>query len=209
MHAFWLNDSTWKGPTMRRFILSVAASILFLGGSQSAEAGLIANGDFETGNLTGWTKNGNIFPFHSFDGFLPNGGNVFAALGDAFSLGTLSQTINDTAGEHYALSLHLGSDGETPNEFKIEWNGKTLYDQTNLPDTRSNVSQYDLLSFPVVGTGSDTLTLFERNDRGSLALDDVSLDAVPDSAAPEPSTLVMACVALGAFAARRVRRVRG
>ena len=36
MHAFWLNDSTWKGPTMRRFILSVAASILFLGGWRSA-----------------------------------------------------------------------------------------------------------------------------------------------------------------------------
>jgi len=194
---------------MRRFILSVAASILFLGGWRSAEAGLIANGDFETGNLSGWTKNGNIFAFHSFDGFLPNGGSVFAALGDAFSLGTLSQTINDTAGEHYDLSLHLGSDGETPNEFKIAWNGKTLYDQTNLPDTRSNVSQYNLLSFPVVGTGSDTLTLSERNDRGSLALDDVSLDAVPDSAAPEPSTLVIASVALGAFAARRMRRVRG
>lgn len=194
---------------MRRFVLVLGAWTLLVGSPKPASAGLIVNGGFETGDFSGWTVSASgAFVFSSFDGFLPSEGSHFAALGDASTTGgTLSQIINDTAGQHYLLSLHLGSDGETPNFFKIKWDGTVLFDQTNLPDTRSNVSQYNLLSFPVVGTGNDTLTFVERNLPGFLALDDVSLSPqdVPD-AAPEPSTFVISCIALGAIAVWRMRR---
>ena len=194
---------------MRRLVLVLGAWTLLLGSVKPVTAGLIVNGGFETHDFNGWTLNANgAFVVSNSEGFLPSEGTYFAELGDSSPAGgTLSQTINDTAGQDYLLSLHLGSDGQTPNEFKIEWNGKTLYDQTNLPNTRNNPSQYNLLSFQVVGTGSDTLTLVERNVQGFLALDDVSLSPqdVTD-AAPEPSTLVLSCTALGAIALRRMRR---
>jgi hypothetical protein len=180
------------------------ASALFSCSWGSATAGLIVNGDFEQGNFSGWSvSTPDAFVLHSFDGFNPNGGAFFALLETPFHLGAISQTISDTAGRDYVLSVHLGSDGRTPNEFKIDWNGKPLYDQTNLPDTRSNPSQYNLLSFSVVGTGSDTLTLSGQNNVGELAVDDVSLNAAPDAAAPEPSTFVISSILLATLGIAR------
>jgi hypothetical protein len=169
--------------------------VLLLGSTGQATAGLIVNGGFETGDFTGWVTSGNFISVVSsgFDGFAAHSGDHFAALGTTTGLGTLtqSQTISDTAGLSYTLSMYLGSDGDTPNEFKVQWNGSTLYDQTNLPDTRSNLNQYNLLSFTVVGTGSDTLVLSEENVPGYLALDDVDLNPASVNPIPEPASLAL------------------
>jgi hypothetical protein len=138
------------------------------------------------------------------DGFDSHSGNFFARLGEIGDLGTLTQTVIDVAGQNYTLAMFLGSDGGTPNAFRVDWNGTTLYDQTNLGDTRGNTDQYNLLSFNVVGTGSDTLTLYERNDPGYLALDDVSLNSA--NAVPEPSTLVMSSILIGMFGVVGLRK---
>jgi len=189
---------------MHRLIWGLMVSALFSCSWGSATAGLIVNGDFEQGNFSGWSVGTpDAFVLHSFDGFNPNSEHFFAILETPFQLGAISQKISDTAGHDYILSLHLGSDGKTPNEFKIDWNGKPLYDQTNLPDTRSNLSQYNLLSFSVVGTGSDMLTLSGQNNLGALAVDDVSLDAAPDAAVPEPSTFVISSILLATLGLAR------
>jgi hypothetical protein len=173
---------------------ALAALALILGCTVQAKADFIVNGGFETGDFNGWTVSAGFTSVTGpFDGFNPHGGNFFAALGNVGGLGTLSQTIVDNPGQLDTLSLYLGSDGGIPNEFKVEFNGVVLYDQLNLPDTRGNSSQYNLLSFTVAGTGSDTLTLFERNDPGYLALDDVSLNpAASANPVPEPASLVLA-----------------
>jgi hypothetical protein len=152
----------------------VLLSLLALG-AQPAKANLIVNGGFETGDFSGWTVSADstgVGP--AFYVFVPNSGTYFAFLGNIGGLGTLSQTVSDTAGQVYTLSMYLSSDGATPNEFKIQWNGTTLYDQTDLPNTSPS---YNLLTFTVQGTGTDTLTLSERDDPGYLALDDVSLNS--------------------------------
>jgi hypothetical protein len=75
---------------------------------------------------------------------------------------------------------------DTPNEFKVEWNGSVLFDQTNI----GAANGYELLSFTVQGTGSDTLALSERNDPFDFALDDVSLNPAT-TATPEPASLTL------------------
>jgi hypothetical protein len=186
---------------MKRLILGSMTSAALLGSEGLAEANLILNGGFETGDFTDWAVFANATGVGpgSFDGFFPHSGTNFASLGNRAiigpNLGTLSQTVSDTAGQSYVLSMFLGSDGRGANEFRVDWNGTPLYDQTGLPDTRGNTPQYNLLSFTVVGTGSDTLTLYEASDSGFLALDDVSL--APPSSVPEPSTLVMSSILFG------------
>jgi hypothetical protein len=82
------------------------------------------------------------------------------------------------------------TDGYPLNEFKVEWNGITLYDMTDIP-----ASPYTLLSFTVQATGNDLLTLSgldNGENPGALALDDVSLNP----AVPEPSSLSLLGIAL-------------
>jgi hypothetical protein len=194
---------------MQRVMLAAAVLGLVVGATGRARADLIVNGGFETGDFTGWTVSANADAgvVTSFRGFSPHSGNYFAYIG-ATGLGTLSQTITDTVGQSYTLSMYLGGDG-TPNEFAVQWNGTTLYDQTNIPSTLHNADQYNLLSFTVVGTGTDSLTLYESDPPNTLVLDDVSL--IPSTAGvPEPSTLALLGVAaiagLGCCGWRRLKQ---
>jgi MYXO-CTERM domain-containing protein len=177
---------------MKRLVLLVATLGLVLCGVGKARAtSLIVNGGFETGDFSGWTVNGFelVAASVSYGGeyLLPHSGSYFVFARE----GTLSQTISDTVGQSYTLNMWLASDGNIPNEFKVQWNGATLYDQSNLPDTFGNAEQYNLLSFTVLGTGSDTLTLFQEDLAGVQGLDDVSLTP-STSPTPEPTTLTLA-----------------
>jgi hypothetical protein len=175
---------------MRKSSVLVAAATMIFGSAGIAQADLITNGGFETDDFTGWTFNANntvVQPSGGLGGYDPHSGNFYAALGNVAdvgpTLGTLSQTFSDTSGAPLVISLWLDSNGTMPNEFAVAFNGTSLSDQTNI----SALSGYEQLTFDVVGTGSDTLTLFERDDPDYLAVDDVSVNAV--SAVPEPFTL--------------------
>jgi hypothetical protein len=148
--------------------------------SNTAHANLVTNPGFETGDLTGWTQFGNV-GFTGVDGS-PHSGSFSAFLGPVGSLGFLSQTLATTPGVTYDLRFFLQSDGGTPNEFQVSWNGSGLSDQLNLP-----VSGYTERDFPsLLATSSTTPLVFGfRNDPGFLHLDDVTLDPVP-----EPTTLI-------------------
>jgi hypothetical protein len=165
-----------------------AGAVLICCGAASASADIIANGGFETGDLSGWTDNeGVTFAKSSFLGYAPHTGNFFAALGDP-GAGTLTQTpITDAAGQVYTLTYFLASEGDIDTSFSAAWNGVTLQgSQLTSPNSNDVYVQY---TFTVTGTGTDTLTFHDSDVVGFLALDDVSL-----TPAAVPGTIVGAGV---------------
>jgi hypothetical protein len=200
---------------MKRTTLILAALALLSGWPGQAQADLILNGGFETGNFTDWTTNGApslVVEPNGYAGIPSHSGDYDALFGSngAFP-GVISQTVADTSGANYSLQMWLWSDGGgnnagTPNdEFKIAWNGTTISDMINIP-----AQPYTLLSLTVVGTGSDTLTLtgFDNGDNpGALGLDDVSLNPAT-AAAPEPSSLAVAGIGILGFIGEAWRRRR-
>jgi flagellin len=206
---------------MRVLRLLSAAVGTFVAGSALADANLVANPGFETGDFTGWTLSGETRPDHSFvsspahypgwDEWLPHNGNAFAALGAIGSDIALSQSFATTPGETYTFSFHLGSDGETPNGISARWNGSVVLAKTDEPETPGHdlvhgppANAYTIYSFTGLATGPTTVIAFDaRNHRGWWALDDVSVTL------PEPSSLASsgACIlALAACAQHRRRR---
>ncbi len=137
---------------------------------------LVQNCGFETGDFTDWTATGaDTFVASDCDSSVPgvygpNSGTYSACLGEVNHLGFVSQTITDTPGKNYILTFWLKSDGQTPNEFQVSYNGTVLTDMSNL-----SAFGYTQFSFSgLIGTGSDTIKFGGRNDPEYLNLDDVS-----------------------------------
>jgi hypothetical protein len=142
---------------------------------------LVVNGDFETGDFTGWTTDsGSVTTGSTY----AHSGTYGAQFGPVGSLGYLSQTLSTTPGTSYVLSFWLDSpDGDTPNEFQVSWDGTTLLDEANIP-----AIGWTNIQFMVTATGTSTVLQFGfRDDPTYLGLDDVSV-STQSSTSPPPFT---------------------
>ena len=138
----------------------------------------------------------------SFSGYDPHTGDYFAALGATGVLASISQDLQTAPGTTYTLDYFLASDGLTPNEFRVVWNGATLFDEVNI-----GPQDYTKYSFHVTATGTSTnLTFFEENDNGFLSLDDVSVNALSASAVPEPVSLMLLGIGVAGIVVYRLRK---
>lgn len=137
---------------------------------------LVNNGGFETGSFSGWALGGSTkYNQITSSNDLVHSGTYGAALGQYPSLGSLAQSLATSPGQNYLLSLWLDNPsnqyGATPNQFEVLWNGKTLYNQSNIP-----IIPWTNLQFIVTATAASTVLEFEFEDSPYfLGLDDVSV----------------------------------
>jgi subtilase family serine protease len=138
---------------------------------------LVQNGGFEAGSFADWTLNGSsYYNIVSSDPNYVHAGTYGAMLGQTYPpLGYLSQTLATVPGQMYVLSLWLdnpvNSYGATPNQFLVEWNGTTLFNQANIP-----YISWTNLEFFVTASGTSTvLELGFYDDPYYLGLDDISV----------------------------------
>jgi len=138
---------------------------------------IVSNGGFETGNFKGWTLAAHDTAVGKISGLVHSGG-YGADLGQTVTLGSLSQTLPTHAGQSYRLSVWvrnvLNSVGLFPNEFQIQWEGNTIFDQANFP-----FGAWSNLQFTVTATTSGSSLQFGfRDDPYFLGLDDITVKPI-------------------------------
>lgn len=153
----------------------------------SAAAGLITNGDFETGNLSGWTISGpgasetsNYGVAHS----TAHTGSWGAWFGTVSGLVYISQIIPTTPGGSYVVSGWLSNfdGGSHVNRFELWWNGGLIDSFTN-----DGAFSYGQGIYNVTATSSSTeVKLGFQNPPGYWRFDDAAVDPIP-----EPSGLLL------------------
>jgi hypothetical protein len=138
---------------------------------------IIQNGGFETGDFTNWTQSGYtsynyVMSSSSQYGSYVHSGSYAALLGPYGSPGYLTQSLATSAGQNYVLSLWLRNPtGDTPDFFQVQWNGATLFAQTNITFTA-----WTNLVFLVAATSSATTLQFAfQNDADYFGLDDINV----------------------------------
>jgi hypothetical protein len=172
-----------------------------------AQANLVANGSFESGNFTGWTTGGN-FEFTQVTSGLfyvytgAQDGTDYAVLGPVGSDGNLSQTFANAAGQQLQISFWLSAVGDDPSDFSASFNGNQLFGQSD-PNTAGVWTKF---TFDVTAAISNTLLFSFRDDPQYIALDNV--DVSPVGATPIPAALPLLMTGLGGFGLLGWRRKR-
>lgn len=162
----------------------LAAAILASALAAPARANMIVNGDFETGNLTGWTQGGNTYA--SGVGNLFHTGQYGYEMGPPTTTGSLTQTIATTPGNTYYFSFWVKNMSAGSNEFTAYWDNTPLVSFQN-----AALFYFTQYSFTVTAEDAATDVRFVyRHDTDFYGLDDVSV--VP---APEPATLTLVLLA--------------
>ena len=186
---------------LRKSLPLLAAGTAVLAGlatlpARAAAANLVANGGFETGDLSGWTEVGNTGYGAVACGGAPEG-DCEAFFGPVGSPGGIAQSVATTAGGEYAISFVLNSDGGTPGAFKVDFGAQTLLDLANPPAAGDQTFTFDAIA---AGPAS-ILQIQFQDDTGFMFLDDVRVSAVP-----EPAGFALISAGLLGLAAVRRRR---
>jgi hypothetical protein len=176
----------------------LGCAILFLLAVFPATAGLITNGGFETGDFTGWTVSGGAIDCGVTTAG-PHSGTYSACFGNPTTLTFLSQSLATVPGQEYLISFWLAQQppGQTPlNEAEVIWGGTTVAQGFNI-----SVRPWRFTAIVVTASAPSTQIQFGfDNGPGWFALDDVSVDAIP-----EPGAGILCGIGLAACMLRKIK----
>ncbi len=117
----------------------------------------------------------------------------------------MQQTLATTAGQEYLLTFWLknpaNQQNPLPNEFQLQWDGVTLYD-AEWHYVVAGVGVFQEWTEIVVASSSSTILSFGARANDGFAVDDVSVNAIP-----EPISLIIwSLFGLGSMLGLRVWR---
>jgi PEP-CTERM motif len=177
------------------FALALVASCT----ATASASDLVVNGNFQTGDFTGWQHNTSGVTNHPWI-VQENGSNFYASTGcvgieciegNSTQEAWLSQVLATVAGETYTLTFDYSqvepnAEGGTPNELVVDFGSDQVADLVNL--TNTNIITY---SYTVTATTSATeLQFLGRQDPSYDYLDNVSVTQ-QSTVTPEPESLAL------------------
>jgi hypothetical protein len=152
-------------------------------------ANIVVNGDFETGDLSGWTNTGWTAGTGPNGGVSPNDGQ-FAAFDGCMDFCDLSQDLATQPGQSYfvTFAFNPGITENGGNEMLAYWDGAQIFDQSGGP------TEWDQELFVLTASGSNTELRFHGFQAAWSAIDSVDVEAVElvtIQGVPEPATWTM------------------
>jgi hypothetical protein len=160
-----------------------------------AEANLISNGGFETGDFTDWNQFGNI-ALNGVDNQTPQSGTYGAYFGPEAQTGGIEQSFATVIGEVYNLDFWLQNEADAssgdvmPNSFDVSVIGSATISLRSLTDAAAFSYTHLAESF-TADSVTTTLRFTFRHDPYVWDLDDVSVLARSVSDVPEPGALTL------------------